>query len=110
MFGRGALVGLPAGYLGDKLSQKWVLIVALLAGCVVGYLICNDPTSFGAQLVLSFGEGAIGSGFLFAELVGGISWGAVGLIQLTLLPLVGVAVMAFVQTQRRSNATVAPGH
>jgi len=148
MFGLGALVGLPAGYLGDKLNQKWVLIVALLAGCVVGYLIFNGPTSYSAQLVLSFGEGAIGSGFLFVnvysamqravrphmigrasgvfitclyipssvagylfgELVGGISWGAAGLIQLTLLPLVGVAAMAFVQTQQLSNATVAPVH
>jgi len=148
MFGLGALVGLPAGYLGDKLNQKWVLIVALLAGCVVGYLIFNGPTSYSAQLVLSFGEGAIGSGFLFVNvysamqravrphmigrasgvfitclyipssvagylfgvLVGGLSWGAAGLIQLTLLPLVGVAAMAFVQTQQLSNATVAPGH
>jgi MFS family permease len=148
MFGLGALVGLPAGYIGDKLNQKWVLIVALLAGCVVGYLIFNGPSSPGAQYALSFAEGAIGSGFcfvnvyaamqravrpqmigrasglfvsclyvpaslagyLFAELVGGISWGAAGLIQLGLLPLVGVVAMLFVDPRRFSSAEPMPGH
>jgi MFS family permease len=148
MFGLGALMGLPAGYLGDKLNQKWVLIVALLAGCVVGYLIFNGPTSTGAQFLLSFCEGAIGSGFcfvnvysamqravrphmigrasglfvsclyipssvagyLFAKLVQELNWGAAGLIQLTLLPLIAVAAMAFVNTRRFSNATLLPGH
>jgi MFS family permease len=148
MFGLGALVGLPAGYIGDKLNQKWVLIVALLAGCVVGYLIFNGPSSAGAQYALSFAEGAIGSGFcfvnvyaamqravrpqmigrasglfvsclyvpaslagyLFAELVGGISWGAAGLIQLGLLPLVGVVAMLFVDPRRFSSAEPMPGH
>jgi len=68
IFGLGALMGLPAGYLGDKLNQKWVLITALLAGCVVGYLIFNGPTSVGAQYTLSFFQGAIASGFLFVNL------------------------------------------
>lgn len=68
MFGLGALVGLPAGYLGDKLNQKWLLIGALLAGCVVGYLIFNGPTSVGAQYLLSFCQGAIASGFLFVNI------------------------------------------
>jgi MFS family permease len=148
MFGLGALVGLPAGYLGDKLNQKWVLVVALLAGCVVGFLIFNGPTSVGAQYALSFCEGAIGSGFcfvniysamqravrpamigrasgvfvtclyvpaslagyLFAELVKNLSWGGAGLVQLGLLPLIGVAAMFFVDTRRFSNAAVLPGH
>lgn len=148
MFGLGALVGLPAGYLGDRVNQKWVLVVALLAGCVVGWLIFNGPTSAGSQYLLSFLEGAIGSGFcfvnvyaamqravrphmigrasgvfvsclyipaslagyLFAELVGGIGWGGAGLIQLGLLPLVGVAAMLFVDTNRFSNARVRAGH
>lgn len=148
MFGLGALVGLPAGFLGDRLNQRWVLIGALLAGCVVGWLIFNGPTSAGAQYVLSFSEGAIASGFcfvniyaamqravrpgligrasgvfvstfyipasiagyIFAELVGGLGWGGAGLVQLGLLPLVGVAAMFFVDTSRFSNARVAPGH
>ncbi len=148
MFGLGALVGLPAGYLGDKLNQRWVLIGALLAGCVVGYLIFNGPTTVGAQYVLSFCEGAIGSGFcfvnvysamqrsvrpmmigrasgifitflyvpssiagyLFAELVKTMSWGGAGLVQLSLVPLIGVAAMSFVDTRRFSNAPVLPVH
>ncbi|MGW1887174.1 MFS transporter [Streptomyces sp. NPDC001970] len=148
MFGLGALFGLPAGYLGDRVNQKWVLITALLAACVVGYLIFNGPTSPGAQYALSACEGALGSGFcfvnvysatqravrpemigrasgilvtcayvpasvagsLFAVLVQNLGWGAAGLIQLTLLPLVGVAAMLFVTTRRFSNAPVLPGH
>lgn len=148
MFGLGALIGLPAGYLGDKMNQKWVLIVALLAGCVVGYLIFNGPTTAGFQYLLSFCEGAIGSGFcfvniysamqravrpamigrasgvfiaclyvpasiagyLFAELVKNVSWGGAGLVQVGLLPLIGVAAMLFVNTSRFSNAAVVPGH
>lgn len=148
MFGLGALVGLPAGWLGDKLNQRWVLVVALLAGCVVGYLIFNGPHGAGPQYVLSFLEGAIGSGFcfvnvyaamqravrphmigrasgvfitclyvpaslagyLFAELVGGLGWGGAGLVQLGLLPLVGVVAMLFVDTKRFSNAAPAPAH
>jgi MFS family permease len=148
MFGLGALVGLPAGWLGDKVNQKWLLIVALLAGCVVGYLIFNGPTSPAGQNILSFCEGAIGSGFcfvnvysamqrsvrpamigrasgifvtclyvpsslagyLFAELKNGLDWGGAGLVQLTLLPLIGVVAMLFVDPRRFSNATVLPGH
>lgn len=148
MFGLGALVGLPAGYIGDRLNQKWVLIVALLAACVVGYLIFNGPTTAGAQYGLSFCEGALGSGFcfvnvysamqravrpdmigrasgifvsclyvpasiagyLFAKLVQNFSWGGAGLVQLGLLPLIGVAAMLLVDTRRFSNATVLPGH
>jgi MFS family permease len=148
MFGLGALVGIPAGYLGDKLNQKWVLIVSLIAGCVVGFLIFNGPTGVGPQFALSFAEGAIGSGFcfvnvysaiqrsvlpgmigkasgifvtslyvpasvagyLFAELVDQMGWGGAGLVQLGLLPLIGVVAMLFVDRRRFSNATVLPGH
>ncbi|MFJ7078988.1 MFS transporter [Streptomyces sp. NPDC098781] len=148
MFGLGALFGLPAGYIGDRVNQKWVLVTALLAAAVVGYLIFNGPTSPGAQYVLSACEGALGSGFcfvnvysatqravrpdmigrasgilvscayfpasvagtLFALLVESFDWGMAGLIQLTLLPLVGVAAMLCVDTSRFSNATPLPGH
>lgn len=148
MFGLGALIGLPAGWLGDRLNQRYILIGALLAGCVVGYLLFNGPTSAGWQYALSFAEGAIGSGFcfvniyasmqravrphmigrasgifiaclyvpaslagyLFAALVKNVSWGSAGLLQLTILPLVGVAAMLFVDVSRFSNAHVAPHH
>ncbi|TDD51555.1 MFS transporter [Nonomuraea terrae] len=68
MFGIGALAGLPAGWLGDRLNQRTVMIVALLAGSVVGYLLFNGPTTAGWQIFLSFAEGAIASGFLFVNI------------------------------------------
>lgn len=68
MFGLGALVGLPAGFLGDRLNQRWLLITAMVVGCVVGWLIFNGPESAGAQYALSFGEGALASGFCFVNI------------------------------------------
>ncbi|WP_181448759.1 MFS transporter [Nonomuraea aridisoli] len=68
MFGIGALVGLPAGWLGDRLNQRNVMIVSLLAGSVVGWLLFNGPTTAGWQIFLSFAEGAIASGFLFVNI------------------------------------------
>lgn len=68
MFGIGALVGLPAGWLGDRVNQRNLMIAALLAGVVVGYLLFNGPTTLGPQIVLSFAEGAIASGFLFVNI------------------------------------------
>jgi MFS family permease len=148
MFGLGALMGLPAGWFGDRFNQRYVLIGALLAGCLIGYLIFNGPESAAWQYVLSFSEGAIGSGFcfvniysamqravrpnmigrasgifitslyvpaslagyLFAALVNDLSWGAAGFWQLTVLPLVGVAALLFVDVGRFSNARVAAHH
>jgi MFS family permease len=148
MFGLGALMGLPAGWFGDRFNQRYVLIGALLAGCLIGYLIFNGPESAAWQYVLSFCEGAIGSGFcfvniysamqravrpnmigrasgifitslyvpaslagyLFAALVNDLSWGAAGFWQLTVLPLVGVAALLFVDVGSFSNARVAAHH
>jgi MFS family permease len=148
MFGLGAMVGLPAGYLMDRLNVKFVLIGALLAGAVVGFLIFNGPTSIGAQFGLSFAEGAIASGFcfvgvysglqrsvrpnmigrasglyiscfyipasvagyLFSSLVGAVDWGGAGFWQLTIIPLVGVAAMLFVDTSRLSGGRTRLSH
>ena len=63
MFGLGAMMGLPAGYLMDRLNVRNVLITAMLIGSGVGYLIFNGPTTVGWQFVLSFAEGAVASGF-----------------------------------------------
>lgn len=142
MFGIGALVGLPAGWLGDRVNQRNLMIVALVAGSVVGYLLFNGPTTLGPQIALSFAEGAIASGFLFVNiyssmqravrptmvgrasglyvasfyipaalagylfsaLVAGTGWGGAALWQLTVLPLVGVVVLLFVDVGRFSNA------
>jgi MFS family permease len=148
MFGVGALMGIPAGWLGDRLNQRVVMIVALLAGSVVGYLLFNGPTGRLPQDLLSFAEGAIASGFLFvniyssmqrsvrpqmvgrasgvyvasfyipaafagylfAALVGAAGWGGAAVWQLTVLPLVGVLALLFVDVRRFSNAAVRPGH
>jgi MFS family permease len=142
MFGIGALAGLPAGWLGDRFNQRTIMIVALLAGAVVGYLLFNGPTALWEQVVLSLAEGAIASGFLFVnvysamqravrpEMVGRASglyvasfyvpaavagylfsalvaatgWGGAAIWQLTVLPLVGVVVLFFVDVRRFSNA------
>lgn len=68
MFGIGALVGIPAGYLGDRLNQKWVIIASLIGGMVVGYILFNTATTPVMQNVFSFLEGAFGSGFLFVNI------------------------------------------
>jgi MFS family permease len=68
MFGLGALLGIPAGWLGDRLNQRMVMLVAILAGSVIGYLLFNGPVTAGPQYALSFAEGAIASGFLFVNI------------------------------------------
>lgn len=142
MFGIGALVGLPAGWLGDRFNQRYIMIGALVAGSAVGYLLFNGPTALGPQVALSFAEGAIASGFLFVNiyssmqravqptmvgrasglyvasfyvpaalagylfsaLVGATGWGGAAVWQLTVLPLVGVVALLFVDVRRFSNA------
>lgn len=148
MFGIGALMGLPAGWLGDRFNQRTIMIVALVVGAVVGYLLFNGPTALWPQVVLSFAEGAIASGFLFVNvyssmqravrpemvgrasglyvasfyvpaavagylfsaLVGATGWGGAAIWQLTVLPLVGVVVLIFVDVRRFSNARAAAHH
>jgi MFS family permease len=72
MFGLGAMMGLPAGYLMDRMNVRNVLIVAMLIGSGVGYLIFNGPTTIGWQFALSFSEGAIASGFCFVGVYTGL--------------------------------------
>lgn len=148
MFGIGALVGLPAGWLGDRFNQRNIMIGALLAATVVGYLLFNGPTTLGPQVALSFAEGALASGFmfvniyssmqravrpamvgrasglyvasfyipaalagyLFSALVGATGWGGAAFWQLSILPLVGVAALLFVDVTKFSNARVAAHH
>ncbi|WP_051663139.1 MFS transporter [Alicyclobacillus macrosporangiidus] len=132
MFGLGALMGIPAGYLGDIFRQKWVIIISLVCGMIVGYSLFDVVTQPGLQALFSFLEGMFGSGFLFvntyslmqrcvrpeqvgrasgifvtslylpsslagylfAALVGTVGWGEAGLIQLTLIPIIGIIAMA----------------
>jgi MFS family permease len=144
MFGLGALLGIPAGWLGDRFNQRTVMIVTLVVGAVVGYLLFNGPTGAAAQYVLSFAEGAIASGFLFVNiysamqravrphligrasgvyvsafyvpaafagyvfsaLVAAAGWGGAAVWQLTVLPLVGVIALLFVDVSKFANARV----
>jgi MFS family permease len=68
MFGLGALLGIPAGWLGDRFNPRAVMLAAILVGSVIGYLIFNGPVTAGPQYALSFAEGAIASGFLFVNI------------------------------------------
>jgi MFS family permease len=134
MFGIGAMMGIPAGYLGDKFRQKWVIIISFLCAMFVGYMIFNVVKSPGMQIFFSFLEGACASGFLFVNiyalmqrcvrpeyvgrasgifitsffiasgfagymfgaLVGVIGWGGAGIIQLTIIPVIGIVAAWFI--------------
>jgi MFS family permease len=65
MYGAGALLGLVCGYLADRISQKYLTIVTLVALGAIGYSIFNIATTPLSQGVLSFLEGTAFSGFLF---------------------------------------------
>lgn len=67
MFGLGALMGIPAGYLGDRFNQKWVIIGALVGAMATGYTIFNVITTPVQHNVFSFLEGMFASGFLFVN-------------------------------------------
>jgi len=141
MFGLGALMGIPAGLLGDRLNQRWILVVSLLAASVIGFLLFNGPTDAASQNWLSFLEGTVGSGLLFTntysvmqrsvrpDMVGRVSgifvtswylpsaiagylfavlhdalgWGGASIVQLTLVPLIGVAALLFVDMKKVST-------
>jgi sugar phosphate permease len=65
MYGIGSFLGLPAGYLGDKLNQKWVVFVAVFIAMCSGFSMYNLATRPGMQAVLSFMVGGFGTGCLF---------------------------------------------
>jgi MFS family permease len=67
LFGLGALFGIPAGYLADRISQRWIAIVATLVMLVNSYLMFNVATSLLAQDSLAFIFGAVGSGVVFVN-------------------------------------------
>jgi MFS family permease len=68
MYGIGAFMGLPAGYIGDKLNQKWVVLVSVFGSMCAGFFIFNVATSSAVQATLSFIMGTFGSGFLFVNI------------------------------------------
>jgi MFS-type transporter involved in bile tolerance (Atg22 family) len=56
--------------------------------------------------VTSYYGPAAFSGLLFAALVDAFGWNHAGLLQVTLLPLVGVLALTFVRTSQFNNAAV----
>ena len=68
MYGIGAFMGIPAGYISDRLNQRWVVIVAVFGTMLSGYLMFNVVTDVAQQIVLSFLYGTFGSGFLFVNI------------------------------------------
>jgi MFS family permease len=67
LFGLGALMGIPAGWIGDKLNQRFVIIVAFVGAMISGYCLFNVAVTPTAQHWLSFTQGMFGSGFLFVN-------------------------------------------
>jgi len=67
LFGLGALFGIPAGYVADRLSQRWIGIIATSVMLANSYLMFNVAKSPLAQDALAFMFGAVGSGVLFVN-------------------------------------------
>lgn len=67
LFGLGALLGIPAGYVADRINQRWIAIIATLVMLVNSYLMFNVVRSVLAQDVLAFIFGAVGSGVVFVN-------------------------------------------
>jgi MFS family permease len=65
MSGIGAMMALPAGWLGDRFSQKWLLVGTFIATAVVAYLMYLVVTDTTGQYVLAFLVGSLASGSLF---------------------------------------------
>lgn len=67
-YGLGVLVSLGAGWLGDRFSGRTVLSLSFLVAAGVCALLFNGPTTFVAQMALSFFLGATFSGTIFVNL------------------------------------------
>ncbi|MEO3790557.1 MFS transporter [Nonomuraea sp. B10E15] len=67
MGGLGAMMALPAGWLGDRFNQARLLMLAMVATSVTAYLMYQVATAVPAQYLLSFLMGTFASGFLFTN-------------------------------------------
>jgi len=63
--GFGGLTGLLGGWIGDKINQKALLIVSLVAMAVIGVLIYQVQASLGWQCFFAFLMGVFGTGVFF---------------------------------------------
>ncbi|WP_214402358.1 MFS transporter [Pseudonocardia lacus] len=106
-----AVTALLAYQVADGVGAQYVL--AFLMGTFAsGVLFTNCSTALqravrpehvgrGAGLfILSYYVAAAVSGLLFARLVAGMGWAGAGLVQLTLLPVVGLLALALVDPKR----------
>lgn len=67
MFGVGALMGIPAGWLGDRFNQKQVLIWALVGCIVVGMVAFTLGAGLLGAMLIAFFAGTFSSGFMFTN-------------------------------------------
>lgn len=65
--GFGAMMALPAGWLGDRVNQRNLLAVAFVATAVTAFFTYQVATSPAAQYALAFLMGTFASGFLFTN-------------------------------------------
>ena len=65
--GCGAMMALPAGWLGDRFNQRNLIALAFLATSATAALIYQYATSPSAQYALAFLMGTFASGFLFTN-------------------------------------------
>jgi MFS family permease len=68
-FGLGGFLSLVGGWFGDRFPQHWVIAIAFALLAIVGFSMYNVSTSLQTQSFLSFMTGAIGSGFVFVNLL-----------------------------------------
>jgi len=104
-------------------SLGWQCLFAFLMGVFgTGFVFPNinsaiqravRPNQVGRAaglFVTSYYGPAAFSGLLFGALVAGFGWRQAGLWQITVLPLVAVAALAFVRTSQFNNAVRQPAH
>ncbi|WP_167759257.1 MFS transporter [Blastococcus sp. TF02A_35] len=106
-----SLTALAAYRFADGAGAQYVLAF-LMGAFASGVLFTNCTTAMqravrpehvgrGAGLfMLTYYVAAAFSGLLFARLVAGMGWDGAGLVQLTLLPVVGIAALALVDPRR----------
>ncbi|MBP2642573.1 MAG: family transporter [Firmicutes bacterium] len=64
IYGIGCMFGIPAGWLGDRYSNRWFAICAWICAAIVWYFTYNVATEPWAQYVLSFLVGLFSSSIL----------------------------------------------
>ncbi|HEY9389360.1 MAG TPA: MFS transporter [Mycobacteriales bacterium] len=67
MFGVGAMMGVPAGWLGDRFNQRKVILGALVAAGLIGSVAFHLQLGLAWQMLVAFIEGTLLSGFMFTN-------------------------------------------